>query len=323
MITRFIRIATFFFTLIAVVGISAYITLTLIIKSEDTVVVPELVGKDVVYVLEILTDLDLNTKVKGFGYSSGVPAHHIIFQEPEPGAEIKKGRDVRVIISKGAETVLMPNLKGLSLQQARIILEENGLRQGFLSRTFIKNVGKDDIITQVPSSGTMIKRDGSVNLLVSLGVRPKAYKMPDLRGLSLDGAILIIESSNMLLGEIKFISKKNKPENIIVKQEPPFGHRVLEKTSVNITINRKSNQKSHEHLREKTSGRLFRYRLENGFLKRHIRIRLNGYRVSNDLYDDFVTPGEEIWLLIPKGNDLTLILYEDDELVKTQVFNSW
>jgi serine/threonine-protein kinase len=169
----------------------------------------------------------------------------------------------------------------------------------------------------------MIKRDGRVNLLVSSGVRPKAYKMPDLKGLSLEGAILIIESNNMLLGEIKFISKKNKPENVIVEQEPLFGNRVVEKTFVNITINRKSDQKSHEHLQEKKSGRLFRYRLKNGFLRRHIRIRLNGYGVSNDLYDDFVKPGEEIWLLIPKGNDLTLILYEDGELVRTQVFNSW
>ena len=92
------------------VGIGAYLTITLIIKSEDTVVIPEITGKELVYALEILSDLELNTKVKGSEYSADIPKNHIVFQEPEPGTEIKKGRDVRIIISKGARTIPMPNL---------------------------------------------------------------------------------------------------------------------------------------------------------------------------------------------------------------------
>jgi beta-lactam-binding protein with PASTA domain len=69
MISRTLKIAALFFVFILVVGASAYLTLTLIIKSEDTVVVPDLVGKDVVYSLGLLTDLGLNTKVEGSEYS--------------------------------------------------------------------------------------------------------------------------------------------------------------------------------------------------------------------------------------------------------------
>ncbi len=112
MISRILKIAVLFFLFVLVVGAGAYFTLTLIIKSEDTVVVPDLFGKNVVYVLELLTDLGLNTKVKGSEYNADVPENNVIFQEPEPGAEIKKGRDVRIVISKGAKSILMPNLKG-------------------------------------------------------------------------------------------------------------------------------------------------------------------------------------------------------------------
>ena len=84
MTSRIIKTAALFLIFILVVAISAYLTLTLIIKSEDTVVVPDLVGKDVVYVLELLTDLGLNTKVKGSEYSKEFSKNHIIFQEPEP-----------------------------------------------------------------------------------------------------------------------------------------------------------------------------------------------------------------------------------------------
>ena len=124
MITRIAKITALCLAFIVVAGISAYLTLTFLIKSEDKVVVPDFIGKDVVYVLEYLTGLGLNTKVKGSEYSLDVPKNHVIFQQPEPGAEIKKGRDVRIIISKGAKTILMPNLTGLSLLQARIIFEE-------------------------------------------------------------------------------------------------------------------------------------------------------------------------------------------------------
>ncbi len=322
MIARVVKIAILFIAFILIAGISAYLTLTFIIKSEDTVVVPDLVGKDVVYVLEVLSDLGLNTKIKGSEYSSGVPTNHVTFQEPGPGAEIKKGRDVRIIISKGARTILMPNLKGLSVRQAHIILEENDLHQDILSSTYSKDIKKEIIIAQTPPPGTMIKREEGVDLLVSIGIQPKAYKMPDLEGLSLDDAILLIERSNLLLGKIKSSFHEDKPKNVIIIQQPQSGHRVIEGTLVNITINREPGRKGREYLRGAKGVSLFSYRLKDGFLKRHIRIRLNSFGASIDLFDDFMNPGEEIWLLIP-NNNATVFLYEDNELIKTQVFESW
>ncbi len=320
MITRILKISALFIAFIFVVGISAYFTLTTIIKSEDTVVVPDLVGKDVVYALRILTDLGLNTKVKGSEYSSDIPKDYVIFQQPEPGMEIKKGRDVRMILSKGAETILMPNLVGLSVQQASIILEENGLCREELSNTYNENIKKDDIIAHTPSTGDMIRRGKCVDLLISMGMRPKAYKMPDLRGLSFEDAIIVAERSNLLLGEIKSFYYKNKPKNAIINQEPLAGLRVIEGTIINIVINRKPGGNDRKFLHAKRMSGLLRYRVESGFLKKRIRVQLNLSGISNDLFDEFVRPGEEVWLLIPTNDDTTVFLYEDEELVKTIVY---
>jgi serine/threonine-protein kinase len=320
MILRIGKIAAFFITLVLVVVSSAYLTLTLIIKSEDTVVVPDLNGKDVVYALEILTDLGLNTKVKGSEYSAAAPKNQIIFQEPEPGAEIKKGRDVRIILSKGARTILMPNLKGLSVQQSRIILEENDLCQGEISRTFSKKVEKDDVMAQVPTPGALITRGRCVDILLSTGIRTPTYMMPDLMGLSLDEAIQLLEARNLILGEIKSFFQENKPPNTIARQEPLSGYRVTEASVVNIVINRKPDNKNRESLTDANGIGLFRYRLENGFLKRRIRVRLNSFGFSIDLFNDYAKPGEEIWLFIPSNNDSTVLLYVDSELIKTEHF---
>lgn len=323
MISRVIKIAILFVLFVAVVGISAYLTLTFVIKSEDTVVVPDLVGKNVVYVLEFLTDLGLNTKVKGSEYSTDIPQNHVIFQEPEPGAEIKKGRDVRIILSKGTMSILVPNLKGLSAGQSRIILEENGLCQGVVSNTFSNHIKKDEIIAQIPTPGSFITRGDCINLLVSLGIRPQAFIMPDLAGLSLDDAIPLIERSNLVLEEIKSLFYKDKPQNTIVHQEPLAGHRVFAGSAVNLAVNRKAGRKGQTYLPGAYGVVLFKYRLGNGFLKKHIRVRFTSFGLSNDIFDEIMEPGKEIWLLIPKNVNATVLLYEDDKLIKTEVLDVW
>ena len=146
MITKLVKIAVLFIGFLVIAGASAYLTLTFIIKSEDTVIVPDLVGKDVVTALERLTDLQLNTKVNGSEYSRQFPKNHVIYQEPDPGSEIKKDRDIRIIISKGPKNILMPNLISLSERQARMIMEENSISQGYLTRTYFNAVEKDNII---------------------------------------------------------------------------------------------------------------------------------------------------------------------------------
>ena len=313
------KITALVLSFIIFAGISAYLTLTLLIKSEDIVIVPDLIGKEVVYVLEILTDLGLNTKVKGFEYSEDIPKNHIIFQQPKPSVEIKKGRDIKIVISKGAKNILMPNLQGLSLQQARIIIEENGLCNGEQSVTYSSIFEKDNIIAQVPSPGAQIARGECINLLLSLGIRPRGYKMPVLNGLALDDAIGLIEKSNLILGEIKYLFFEDKPKDTIADQDPLAGFLVLEGSLVNLVLNRKPGTQSSEYLAGTINGTFFRYRTTNGFLKRHIRVSLTGLTFSNDLLNEFVKPGEEIWLLVPNEKGATLLVYEDDELVESQV----
>lgn len=322
MILRILKISVLFFLFSAIVGITAYLTLSFIIKGEDTVIIPDLYGKDAIYALEILSNLGLNTKVKGFEYSSKVPKNNIILQEPMPGEEVKKGRDVRIIISKGDKTIIIPNLKGFSVQQAHITLEENDLHQGILSVTYSEKIEKDGIIAQYPLPGALISRGGKVNVLTSLGNRVIAYKMPDFTGYSLDDAILLVEKNKFAIGEIKSIYKKDMPKNVIVGQEPRTGERVTAGSKVNLVINRKTSRKGRIELR--ASGvKLFKYKTEIGFLKHHIQIRLNCFGASIIIYDGLVEPGEEIWLVIPNNMDSTVSLFEDNELIKTRVYDSW
>ena len=321
--SRFVKITLIGLGFLVVAGLSAYLTLTFIVKGEETVIVPDIAGKDVVSVLRLMTELGLNTKVKGSEYSADVPTNHVIFQEPRPGVEIKKDRDVRIIISKGAKTVVAPKLKGLSIQQARIILSENGLCLGNQSRVFDGNIRKEEIISQTPSPGSNIERGRCVDLLLSLGGRPAAYKMPDVIGRPIEDAFLLMDAVGFRLGNIQAVFIKNKPFDMVVGQIPPVGHRILEGSRVNLKVNKPPEDDGQRIVGGFSGVGLFRYRLGHGFLKRHIRIRLNGFGTSHVLFDDMVGPGEEIWHLIPNVRDAAVLLYEDGELINTAGVRGW
>ena len=323
MIVKIAKIIGLVFAFTVVAGISAYLSLTLIIKSEDTVIVPQLEGKDVVYALEILTELELNTKVKGSEYTGDIPKNHVVFQDPQPGSEIKKGRDVRIVLSKGPKTFAMPHLIGLSIQQANIILDKNDMCQGELSRIHHWQMEKDVVLAQVPAAGTEVSRRSCVDLLLSMGRRPTAFKMPDLVGITLEDALQSIERHNLVIGELKSAYQRTKPRNTIVEQEPVSGQRVVIGSTVHLLVNREAQKERSHHATDRATGNLFSYRLDSGFLNRHVRVRLNTAGFTNDLFDDFVKAGEEIWLLIPTDHEATVFLYENDRLIRTQVYNAY
>jgi eukaryotic-like serine/threonine-protein kinase len=304
---------------VGIAGVSTYLTLTLFFATSDKVVVPELRGKHLVSALELLSDLSLNTKVSRSEYSDDVPRHHVILQEPHAGTEIKKGRDVRLVLSKGSQTLLTPNLKMLSIQQARIILEENGLCSGDVAITFSPQFKNDMVMAQFPGAGTRIRRDRCVNLLISGGMRPRDYAMPDLGGLPFEEAFLKMDTFKLRLGAITTADNKLSCPNCVISQNPAAGRRVEENDVVNLVINRPPGEKD---LTFPTAPKLqlFSYRLEEGFLNCHIKLQLNTFGASFDLFDDFLKPGEQIWCFIPDSENTSLLLFRDEELVITKVF---
>jgi serine/threonine-protein kinase len=140
----------------------------------------------VVDALEVLSDLGLNTKVKGLQFDPTVPKHHIISQSPDPGSELKAGRDVRLVISKGVRWVVYPNVVGMELSLADLIIEENDLVRKHLSHVHSQSYPKGQIISQYPVAGTRGIRGEAIDLLISSGPRPQWLRMMDLSGMKLD-----------------------------------------------------------------------------------------------------------------------------------------
>ncbi len=316
-----LRIALMVALFMVMAGIGAYVTLNLIIKGADTVIVPDLVGKEVLYGLEILSDLGLNTRVKEIVYHDQVPKHHVIDQYPDPGAAIKRGRDVKIRVSRGPETIVMPNLTGLSLQQGRIHLTENGLCTGVLSAmTSLRNAA-GQVIAQNPRPGAIVCRNTCADLLISRGPPSPAFPMVNLSGSSLETAIRRLERLQLTLGRIRTVHAVGVPSETIVDQMPMAGHQVILGASVDLAVNRSGTGRHTGDPQSVSQVELFRFSLENGFLKKRVRIKMNQARMSLSLFDDFLSPGQEVWLFVPKNDNPTILVYVDGQLVETRMMD--
>jgi serine/threonine-protein kinase len=317
MIRRIAKIAALVGVFALAAGVSAYLTLIWIVKGQEAVVVPDLRGKDVVHVLEILTDLGLNAKVRELEYSPTVPANRVIYHDPTAGEEIKKGRDVRIVISKGPKTVFTPNLSDRSVPEGTIILEENGLCRGHLSEAYSDRHDRERIMAQEPPPGTLMERNRCVNLLVSLGKRPKAFLMPDLSGLEMEAAVRAIEALDMMVGEISVVSEQQRPRNRVLRQSPPPGTHATEGGQVDLVVNRPTT--GHlSGMDDTVSGRFFRYRAGNGFLNRQLRVLMTGFGRPIVVFDDFVKPATELWFLAPEQEGAEILFFENNERIPSR-----
>ncbi len=113
----------------------------------------------------------------------GVPA--------QPGAEFETGTMVDLVVSSGPAPREVPDLVGLTVEQARLAVETIGLELG-TAEQFSESVGEGLIISADPAVGSSIDRGSTVTVSVSLG-RP-FVTIPDIVGLPVSEAIEVLRT---------------------------------------------------------------------------------------------------------------------------------
>lgn len=144
------------------------------------VVVPEIVGKSRVEAEEMLDQVGLSMKVVQEQHSDQ-PVNHVIYAAPEPGRQVTEGREIRVTLSKGPETVRVPDLLHTTLAEAKRVLTEAGLKAGAIRDRYDDVVPKGQVVAQDPGPDRHVIRGTQVMLTVSKGnyVPPEPVATPE------------------------------------------------------------------------------------------------------------------------------------------------
>lgn len=169
-------------------------------------------------------------------FNETVPAGVIYDQKPKAGSSVKEGSSVKVWVSKGKENFTLPDLvdtrasKGIdSLLEMGLTVPEDTIRENS------ETVAAGHIISSDPPAGTNVSAGDSVQLVISKGPKRVNVNVPDLRGLTEEGARKQLESLNFTLGSVTS-EPSSLPEGTVVSQSLTPGSLELEGSTVNIVL---------------------------------------------------------------------------------------
>ncbi len=138
-------------------------------------VVPNLVGLPLDEAERIVRVQGLSLQVVGTRLTTG-PADVVLEQTPMPGGLVPDDRTVRVVVSgRATPTALVPvpDVFGLPLDQAKVVLEEAGLRLGEVRRAHDAAVPAGLVLEQNPRAGVSVAVGTAVDLILSAGPPPQ------------------------------------------------------------------------------------------------------------------------------------------------------
>ena len=193
-------------------------------KFKGTVKVPALVTLPPEQARDILKKNSLIYMLDSTGdYSTDVPAGRVLTQYPETGTEVKKGRRIWVRISKGLKSVELPALRGLSLRQAEITLQQLGLKVGRVREVRNAIFPAGAVIGTSPAANATLEKGREVNIELSQGKDAVPAGMPSLVGMSLSQAKKEIKELDLSLGKVTYKKEARSLPNTVLSQSPAAG----------------------------------------------------------------------------------------------------
>lgn len=105
-------------------------------------------------------------------YSSTVAVGYVISQTPEAGTEVEEGAEVSVVISKGKQTVTVPNVTGQTEDAAKDALDRVGLKVN-TNVEYNAFAAEGQVVHQSPEPNTEAMPGSTVTIVVSLGPAPE------------------------------------------------------------------------------------------------------------------------------------------------------
>jgi beta-lactam-binding protein with PASTA domain len=200
-------------------------------KHGQAITVPSLRGIHVDELDSYLTPRHLQFAVTDdVAYSPVYPPSVVLEQYPKAGTRVKEGRRIYLTLNAiQPPEVCMPNLADGSLRNAQVMLKSIGLSYGEIK--YVPDIAQNAVLGQYYKGspiapGTRIPHGSRIDLVVGAGLAKQLVPMPDLVGMSLEHAELLLLDTGIRLGNIVYLEKDASQESIVVQQLPKPGVQV-------------------------------------------------------------------------------------------------
>lgn len=197
--------------------------------------VPPLAGHPVDEATRVLAELGLTLRIDGNRRTdAAIPQGRIVLQDPPAGAGARQQRRIRVWLSAGPRTTMVPELVGQTERTARIRLEQDGLDVGSLTEIQSPDYPADAVLAQDPLPRAAAPR---VSLLVNRGEYVTTYVMPDLVGLDGHRAAETL-GNHGFRATIGAVPPAGVPAGSVTRQQPAPGSQVSQADAISLEVSR-------------------------------------------------------------------------------------
>lgn len=213
-------------------GVGGWYTL---VGPGSRVVVPSTVGGSLKEAVSSFTPLGLTAEILENRFDEEIAKGKIIESEPPGGGKVDAGGSVKLIISKGPERYTIPLTKGLTPPAAKVAINKYPLTLGTTTEVFNSDIPKGFVISSTPPSGSSVKRDSKVNLIVSKGIEQIA--LTSYIGKSGEQALNELTEAGFNV-EPGYAFSETTPELAVITQNPTGGVTANKGAKVSILISK-------------------------------------------------------------------------------------
>ncbi len=281
-------------------------------KIPDEIAVPNIEGKNLSDANELLKKFNLVLKVNEKQYKEDIPRDEIIRQIPPAGRTVRRGREIRAVISLGPETIAVPDLTGLSLRECTMTLMNKRLLLGKVKLSKEKKEEPEQVLDQNPKAGDKVRKGTPIDVTVNKGVSSRT-STPRWEGKQLDELRKIASDSEFILGRVRWVYHDYIPKGEIIRQNPQPGQLTDKQTPINVDVSAGQRVMEVSIKQEK-----FSFITPEGAERCEVKLVLKDQRGLNDYYVGDHTGGDKIDILITSWGEAELMVYVDGKLVKKE-----
>ncbi len=139
-------------------------------------------------------------------------------------------------LSGSGDTVKIPNVIGMTEEEAAAELEKEGLEYTLGTPVLSDEYEEGEVVSTNPDVGREVKEGYTVELILSRGSNTETVSVPNVVGRSLSDARSRLQDYDLTVGEITYDDDSEEAEGTVLSQDPESGMEVDTGSSVNLVV---------------------------------------------------------------------------------------
>jgi serine/threonine-protein kinase len=156
-------------------------------------------------------------------------------QRPLGGSRVRRGDEIHATIARAHPPAHVPNLVGMTAEQARAALEQAHLKAGRSAEAPSDTVPRGQVSASSPAAGAEAGVDTPVDLTLSTGAATQP--VPSVVGKSRARARQLLEKAGFAVGATRYGSNDDYEQGVVIGQNPAAGAQASAGVKIDLVIN--------------------------------------------------------------------------------------